>query len=217
MDLESIRQTAYGLMEKRAADESGEIGDAYDHGQRVGRLVISLRKYILPDDDSYDRLLTVASWFHDIAGDHDNHARQSAEMTGERLKEYCSGADIRKICALISGHEDRVCDKKQLSDYVKLLQDADLLDHYGGYELWDAFLQAKRHGYGIPDVIEQSKSARFEKLLYNRQLLNFDISKLIFDDRREFISAFYKRFAVEGTGGIWNGDLILSYFYSLNN
>ena len=68
MDLESISQIAYGLMVNRATDERSRIGDAYDRGQRVGRLVLSLRKYILPDDDSYDRILTVASWFHDIAG-----------------------------------------------------------------------------------------------------------------------------------------------------
>ncbi len=217
MDLESIRQTAFRVMSERMPGERKEAGELYHHGQRVGRLVLALRKLVFPDDDSCDQMLTVAAWLHDVSFGSEDHARLGAEKTVELLAGRCRESEIRVIRSLISNHEDRVSDRKLLSDYAKLLQDADLLDHYGANELWYEFHKAAYQGDFVPDVIEWSRAYRFENLQHDRQLLNFDMSKLIFDDRCEFIRAFYTRFAVEGAGGIWNADLVLSYYFNTNN
>ncbi len=216
MDLEKIRKTAYERLKTKASNEWDEIGSKYYHGQRVGRLALSLRKFTLPDDDSFDEILTAAAWLHDIQHGRENHAKLGAEEANRLLAGICSDDERKRICAIIEAHDDRGSDRGQFDNLIRLHQDADLLDHFGGPGLWSRFLYAGHHEQSIPDVLAWAKSERLQDCARHRQLLNYDISKVIFDDRCAFISAFFTRFSVEGTGGIWNDDLVLNYYYNAN-
>ncbi len=94
MDLEKIRKTAYERLKTKASNEWDEIGSKYYHGQRVGRLALSLRKFTLPDDDSFDEILTAAAWLHDI-----QHGRKTTQSWARRKQTDCWRVSVRMMNA----------------------------------------------------------------------------------------------------------------------
>jgi uncharacterized protein len=83
-----------------------------------------------------------------------------------------------------------------------LLQDADLLDHFGTIEIWMNF-----NYYGIEDEDMNSSidyyNTEFKELsTKNRSLLNFEVSERIFDEKLEFVYNFVKRMEIENKGDI---------------
>jgi HD superfamily phosphodiesterase len=208
MDLAVIQKLAFECMGNKSSHSWKEKGNKYYHGERVGKLIITLRKYILPEDESHDEILTVAAWFHDIMNGVENHAEEGAKKTREILAGYCSEYEINDICNIIGVHDDRYSARSLFSDYVKLHQDADHLDHFGTYDIWMEFLYAVHHDQTILDVIEwlRTQTDRDNKF---RNELNFEISRLIYDEKSEFVRNFAERLSVEGIGGIWNENEIL--------
>lgn len=204
MDLVAIKQIAFDYMGNKSSHSWKEKGNKYYHGERVAKLIITLRQYILPGDDSHDEILTVAAWFHDIMNGVENHAEEGARKTREVLAEYCSGYEIDEICKIISVHDDRYSDRNLFSDYIKLHQDADHLDHFGTFDVWMKFLHAIHCEDSIIDVIEWFQTTRRNQDKQYRNELNFEISQRIYDEKSEFVNSFGDRLGVEGTGGIWN-------------
>ncbi|MDF2544242.1 MAG: hypothetical protein K0S47_3960 [Herbinix sp.] len=212
MDLPKIKQLAYDLMGSTKSHEWKEIGNKYYHGLRVAILALKLRSYVLPEDDSHDDILTVAAWFHDISNGKENHAVEGAIKAREILAEYCSEYELNEICKIISVHDDRYSDRAMFSDYTKLHQDADHLDHFGTYDVWMEIVYALHHNDTIPEVIEwfQNTSRKYDKQFHAE--LNYDISKIIYQEKREFLHSFGDRFSVEATGGIWLEDQLLKTY-----
>lgn len=204
MDLIAIKQLAFEEMGNKSSHSWKEKGNKYYHGERVAKLIITLRKYILPYDDSYDEILTVAAWFHDIMNGIEDHAKEGAKKTREVLAGYCSEYEIEEICKIISVHDDRYSDRSLFSDYTKLHQDADHLDHFGTFDVWMEFIHAVHHNRTIIDVIEWFQTTRRDQDKHYRNELNFEISKRIYDEKSEFVKSFGERLSVEGVGGIWN-------------
>jgi len=65
MDLEKIKQIAFDEMSEKV-HWSGEKGQKLYHGERVAKLALALKKYILPNDSGkHNDIMTVAAWFHD--------------------------------------------------------------------------------------------------------------------------------------------------------
>lgn len=204
MNLERIKQIAFKLMGNKRSHEWKEIGNKYQHGERVANLVLVLRKYILPDDDSHGDILTVAAWFHDVMNGYDNHAEEGSHKAREALTGNCSEQELDEICKIIRIHDDRSSDRSKLTDYIKLHQDADQLDHFGTFDIWMEFSYAMHFDKTMIDVIDWlQNNLRNEGKRYRNEL-NYDISKKIFDEKVEFVQYFCDRLSVEGTGGIWN-------------
>lgn len=204
MDLEKIKLLAFELMGNKRSHEWKERGNKFYHGERVANLILMLRKYILPNDDSYDEILTVAAWFHDIMNGCENHGEEGSKRVREVLAGYCSDNELNEICEIIRVHDKRGTNDSIFSDYIKLHQDADHLDHFGTFDVWMEFLYAIHHDKAIADVIDWFQNTRrYENKRY-REELNFEISKKIFDEKNEFVNFFGDRLSVEGSGGIWN-------------
>lgn len=204
MDLERIRLLAFELMGNKRSHPGKERGNKYYHGQRVANLVQVLRKYVIPYDDSHDEILIVAAWFHDIMNGGDNHGEEGSRKVREFLKEYCSECELDEICEIISVHDVRSQGQSAFSDYIKLHQDADHLDHFGTFDVWMEFLYAIHNDMTIIDTIDWFQNTRRNDDKRYREELNFEISKRIFDEKSEFVHFFGDRLSVEGTGGIWN-------------
>ena len=99
MDLEKIKQILFCEMHDKVT-WLGEKSGKYYHGERVAELALTLKSYILPDDDGkHDDIIKVAGWFHDIMNGTgtDNHALTGAEKTKILLAEHCSEYEIREI------------------------------------------------------------------------------------------------------------------------
>ena len=109
-----------------------------------------------------------------------------------------------EIYKIIYVHDDRYSERSLFSDYIKLHQDADHLDHFGTFDVWTEFLHAIHHNRTIIDVIDWFQTTRRDQNNRFRNELNFEISKKIFDEKSQFVNSFGDRLSVEATGGVWN-------------
>jgi HD superfamily phosphodiesterase len=210
LDLVTIKKLAYDLMGNRSSHGWKEKGNKYYHGQRVANLVLELRKIVLPGDDSHDEILTAAAWFHDIMNGNENHAAEGAKKTREVIRNYCSLEELDEVCEIISVHDDRYNGRDTYSDYIKLQQDADLLDHLGTYDIWMIIAYAVPHGQTFAEASDWIQNTRLSEDERYRKELNFEISRRILDEKSSFLKQYSDRFKVESMGGIWKEDEILS-------
>lgn len=202
MDLVKIKQKAQTLMSGRKAHLEREKGGIYHHGQRTANIVLELRKSILPDDTSHDDLLTVAAWFHDCAKGIEPHEEYGAVVARQALQEFLSDNELNIVCNLVALHCARKPKDNDYTDYTKLLQDADMIDHFGVYSIW-MNIQYQAHTEGtISDMIKWHKENHTPFVTKHRKLLNYDISKEIFDERVAFEKEYIARLNDEGTGKI---------------
>jgi uncharacterized protein len=200
MDLELIKQRAFENLGKRKAHRHRETGFIYYHGVRVARLVINLRKLVLPEDSSMDELLQAAAYFHDVAKGIEPHSKYGALLVKEMLMDLCTEEELEQIAALIACHAHRK--KREYNAYEMLLQDADLLDHFGTVELWMNFYYYALEDKSM-DASLEFYNTEFEALAAkNRSLLNYDVSRQIFDEKLEFLNSFLKRMEIESKGDI---------------
>jgi uncharacterized protein len=178
MDLEVLQALAFKHLGNRKAHPERERGFIYYHGQRVAKLAVTLRKLIIPDVNDKDDILTVAAYFHDIAKGIEPHSHYGAIIVEELLKDYCEPQELVEISDLIRSHLKTGLGK-QMTKLAMVLQDADILDHFGTVELWMNFQY-----YANTDA-PMEESVRFyqEKFDAHAQrisgYLNFDLSKRI--------------------------------------
>lgn len=204
MNLSVIKQTAEKLMIDRSAHAERERGSIFYHGERVANTAIILRKIILPDDTSHDDKLTVASWFHDIGKGIEPHAKYGAALTKVTLKDCCEPEEVSAIIELIEYHCNRSPKSNTYTEYVKLIQDADMIDHYGTFTIWmDIFYSAYKNK-SIEQTAFYNETEWKEHCQGNRALLNYKISQEIFDEKIKFVNEFYSRLRIEGQGEIFN-------------
>ena len=205
---EELKPIAFQLMGTRKAHLEREKGGIYYHGERVAKTVVALRKIILPDDSSNDETLQIAALFHDIGKGIEPHAGYGSVLAREALKTYFDETTLENICNLISLHCARSPEDNNYSEYVKLLQDADMLDHFGTVDVWMNFW------YSAYTERDLTKTAFFEDFDWeshcenNRKLLNYEISKRIFDEKVKYTNSFYSRLRVECMGDVFDIDNI---------
>jgi uncharacterized protein len=209
MDLQAIRKIAYEILGSKKSHPWKEAGNKYYHGERVANLVITLRKHIFPDDHSHDDILAAAALFHDILNGSERHAEEGSKTVREILSGYCTEYELGEICGIISVHDDRTSDYGNYSEYIKLHQDADHLDHFGTFDVWLEIIYSVNHDQSILDAVDWFKNIRMKESVKYRSELNYDISKKIFDEKDRFVSYFGQRLGVEGSGGIWNEEELL--------
>ena len=201
MDFERLEALAYKAMGKRKSHVEREIGHVYFHGKRVSNSVILLRKKIFPEDGSHDEILRCAGLFHDIGKGIEPHARTGAALARELLWDELTETELNAVCELISVHDDRHPEDDRYSPWVKLLQDADHLDHVGSQGLWLSFTYRTYVGQedmmGLPAFYESEWDSSVPG---TRSHLNFDISKEIFDEKVRYERDVIRRLKLEGEG-----------------
>lgn len=209
MDLEAIRELAFKHMANRRAHKEREIGFIYYHGQRVAKIAVKLRKLLIPDDPSRDQELTAAGYFHDIAKGIEPHSVYGAVLVREILAEHCTPEQLDFISDLIRHHQFRD-PSKGYHDYIKIIQDADILDHVGVVEIWMNFQYCAHADMTLTDSIRFYETEFPALAAKIRSLLNYDLSRQIFDDKCRFVMDFVNRMKVEADGEIFNLDSLRS-------
>lgn len=200
MDLQMIKQRAYENLGNRKAHHHRETGFIYYHGARVANLVMNLRKLLFPEDNSMDEILQAAAYFHDVAKGIEPHHEYGALLVKEMLQDLCTAEEVDKIAGLIQCHALRK--KREYNNYEMLLQDADLLDHFGTIELWMNFYYYATEDQNMDFSIDFYHTEFKDITMKNRSLLNFALSEKIFDEKLEFVNSFVKRMEIENKGDI---------------
>ncbi|MDR0531659.1 MAG: HD domain-containing protein [Oscillospiraceae bacterium] len=197
MNLADIQAVAAQQMQRQKARLERETGHIYYHGQRVGRSVILLRERVAPEDASHDDILTVAAWFHDIGKAFRHHQRFGAALAREALGDLLSPAQLEDVCALISRHDDRRPGSDD-SLWLKLLQDADLIDHFGTQWIWLHLFWYAHADESIAEALASENLAAQQN--ESRAQLHFPESRRIYDEKCAYERAFIERMETESRG-----------------
>ena len=193
MNIQKIERIAHDDMAGVRADVR-EPGWILYHGQRTGKIAVELARKLSSGVDPH--LLYAAGLFHDIGKGDQSHNESGAKKTAKLLVGVVAPAKLDEVCDAIRMHNQRK-QSDSFSDCVKLIQDADLIDHVGLIQVWLSFYWSGSHGQSIDDHLafcdgEERKNWRE----YMRTHLNFDVSRLILEQRLrvedEFLSSFRK-------------------------
>jgi uncharacterized protein len=202
MEIGKIIQIAEKAMRDRREDQKREKGFIFFHGLRTAKLALNLKQKLKTNCNFSDDVLFAGALFHDIGKGTEPHNQTGAEMAKNCLSGYCSENELRDICDIIFSHNRRN-ELDGLSNEIKLVQDADILDHFGSLEIWLKFLYSAHNNENISDALNFWQSKEFnnyQKIC--RNLLNFEISKQIFDEKNFFQNEFSKRLTIEANGEI---------------
>lgn len=200
MDLEQIDRVAQEVMGSRVAHPTREPGWLYHHGVRVGKLALWLADAAgeHPDRD----VLTVAAAFHDVGKGDEPHPETGAVLLRTLLADHCTPAQLDAIAELVRGHNRR--GDPHAPAALKLLQDADILDHVGPIGTWLAFYWSGAQGESMAQhsafILGEENAAYRVKL---RSRLNYAPARAEFDRRIAYEDAFFTTFRQAYIDGVF--------------
>lgn len=200
MDLAAIRHKARELMGERLSHPYREPGYIFAHGQRVGRIALQLRELIYPGRNQDDAVILVGSWFHDVGKGIEPHWEYGAILARKALRDYCPPAQLGQIVEIVGNHTLRK--QKSFPAYVQLVQDSDILDHFGSQEIWLNFTRAACSQGGLEKSLEFYEERYRANVSRVRKLLNYGESVAYFDEKDRFVREFVGRFRREAGGGL---------------
>lgn len=201
MDLGQIKEVARQTMGERLTHPYREPGFIFHHGQRVGNLALQLRELIFPGAKENDAVLLVGGWFHDLGKGLEPHWETGPLLAGEILKNHCPKEQLEQIKEIIGGHTLRK--KKAYPPYVQLVQDADLLDHFGTLEIWLNFWYTAGTKGTVSDALHFYQTEYKTRVEQVRPLLNYAQSQEFFEERDGFVGEFMERLQREGAGKLF--------------
>lgn len=208
MNIQDINQIAFEKMGKVKAHIKRERGFIYYHGLRTAKLALTLRKNIYPDVSKYDDIIYVAALFHDIGKGIEPHEETGQVLVQHILKEHCTAEELSMVSDIVRYH----CIRKVDNNYpmwVKIVQDADILEHQGTTEVWLNFIHSLYEERSQDRAIEwwlkdeESLAGRIKQ----GEKLNFSFSRKIWDEKIKFVDGFIKRLEAESEGEIYINSL----------
>lgn len=201
MNFERLNEIAFKMMGKRKSHMEREIGAAYFHGQRTGKGAVQLRKALVPQDNSMDDILLCAGMFHDMCKGLEPHSNNAAFLCREVLKNELTEAEMEQVCALIAAHDKRHPGTDVNTVWEKILQDADILDHYGSQGVWMSNTYYAYCGQREMAALGEFYFNEWDpQCAHDRKKLNFDLSKELFDEKCAFESSVIERMLKEAEG-----------------
>ena len=177
-----------------------ERGWAYRHGYRTANLALWLRARLFPAAPEMDDVLYAAGLFHDCAKDDEqDHAAAGAIRAAEYLHGIVPEELLPAVTRAIHMHNKRGQPGTELE---KLLQDADIIDHFGTIEVWLNVSYSVLGGEG-PERSLQFYDTEWQPMIAElNDLLNHDLSKAVFRDRIAYNDEFIRRLRIEAEGGV---------------
>lgn len=203
MDLRQIDAIAQQTMAGRISHATREPGWLYYHGRRTGKLALWLADRLELDVDR--TLLYVGALFHDVGKGEPSHAERGAVRAATLLAPYCPPDELAIICELVRRHDRR--GDPAAPPMLRMLQDADILDHVGPLGTWLAFYWSGTRGETVGehrDYIEGDENRRYRSGM--RAKLNYEAARQEFDRRIVYEDLFFATFHRVYTDGVWPRD-----------
>ena len=209
MDFAKLDEIAGKLMKKRKAHPERERGSVYEHGRRVAELSVMLRREIVPGDDSRDDILRLAGMFHDIGKGIEPHAEFGAPIMRQAVRGVVTEEEAAEAARLIEAHCDRRPEEDVHDVWARIIQDADLLDHIGTYTIWMDIQYSAYMDEGPEAAAQRMEQNAEEYARHCRSLLNFPVTKAMYDDRIALYLEFAARFSAEARGKVYGAERFL--------
>jgi uncharacterized protein len=202
MNIQKINEVALKTMSKRKSHLQRERGFIYYHCQRVAKIALKLRESLSPEDKSMDDIIYVGALFHDVTKGIEPHNITGAHLIHSLLREHCTEQELKQVSEIIELHNRR--QQEEHPFYVKLVQDADVIDHFGSLQMWMKFLHSAHTEENVFEAIRMWESEEHAQYIEsNRRVLNYELSKEIFDQKIEFERLYQERFTLECNGEIF--------------
>ena len=202
MNLEEIRRIASENMSNRRSHLEREPGHVFHHGLRTANLTGEIMSRIERSLGRFDPVLYTGALFHDVGKGFGMHNEIGAEVAKRLLIDVCTPGELERICEIVRFH----CIRKhglELDNGILSVQDADMIDHFGTQEIWLHFLYRAYNHDTQMEAIKFWDSDEFRKRTAKmRGLLNFEVSKALFDDRIDFQERFLARLKLEAEGRV---------------
>lgn len=210
MDKETVLKWAQWRM--AAADDGPlEPGYRYHHGLRVGALAVGLAERLALGLDS--ELLYVAGVIHDVGKSgyqgEEPHGPRGESILRAEAAAWFSSDELERIGCMVARHYARPHsrwyegrEKPTWPNEVLVLQDADILDHFGCNHVWQSFLWARHLRRSPQDTLAYywRNPKELEWREEARRALNYDLSRTELDRRLARSDAFCREFAMEQAG-----------------
>ena len=208
--MEEILAVAASELKEKSSHTWKEPGNKYYHGIRTAKLVLRLKNDMhLADDAVNPDILTVAAWFHDVCNSENepHHEEAGAALLPSLIGSFCAPEELSQIQEIIRVHDTRLADidlPKRLETYshaVLLLQDADLLDHVGTYDIWISFSDLVQQHKSPSDYVEVFQNGRFDQFAERWRIrFNYPYAREIYNEKIEYEIAFARRMMRELDG-----------------
>ncbi len=207
MNINRCDTIAEKVMASRRPHSLRESGYIRRHGKRVAALVFDLAEELPAGLQLQRDILQVAALFHDVGKGFTPHAEIGALLVREYLRDECTPEELERVAFLVGAHCYRKTGSYGGDNELHLLQDADILDHFGSQEVWLNFAYQLHSDKGPEGSIQFWQSKEFRKHIDTcRGLLNYGFAAAEFDRRFEFLAEFIRRFGVESEGRIYRGS-----------
>ncbi|XEC96606.1 HD domain-containing protein [Paenibacillus tarimensis] len=162
---------------------------------------INLRKHLFPNEVSMDEMIYVGALYHDVTKGIEPHHETGAHLVKSLLRDECSPEKLEIISDIIAHHNTR--NRDELPFCIKIVQDADILDHFGSMDIWLKIIYSAHAEENVFDAIRLWDNEEHKKYLdSSRSALNYAKSKEIFDRKIQFEKQFQDRFKLECNGEI---------------
>ena len=194
------------------ACEPLEPGYRLHHGLRVGGLAVSLGKRLGVPRSQLDELY-VAGVVHDVGKSGyrgtDAHGPRGEAIVRARLTEWLTQDEMERVARMVAHHYERPRSHwykgrtpPQWSDDILILQDADILDHYGMTFVWSALLKARKDGLSPIEMLDTFWRSKRERDVRDESYrsLNFKESRVELKLRFEKAELFFRALFEEQTG-----------------
>jgi len=200
-DRQSLLDIASRAMGTRKGLLTRETGYLLHHGQRAAAIALQLCQH-LDEHAEVDRaVLYAAALFHDVGKGIDPHTETGAVLARTLLRDACAPEESEQIAQLIQQHNKR--GQAGIPLAAGILQDADVLDHFGSQAVWLSFLfnaHTEKGPRGSLDYYEGDTNRQYQQCM--RLLLNYDYSREVFDKRLAVEQSFFQRFREEMDGAL---------------
>ncbi|MDP3058290.1 MAG: HD domain-containing protein [bacterium] len=209
MERETIMAWAQSKM-KHTEDEPAGKGYRYYHGLRTAQIARLLATTIGLEVN--EDVLFMGALLHDVGKANFNgpsHGPKGAELIAEEISHLFSTGELDLVSAIVANHYMRPLSKHYLgkekphfSNEVLLVQDADLLDHFGYNGIWLSHHWSSFLGRTPQSAIDYLlwDTEELEWQQHAHQSLNFDLSRQEMGHRLERTASFVAMWQREERG-----------------
>ncbi len=199
MQRDVLMEIARKAMAGRKPHPGRERGYIFFHGRRVAHLAQHLADHIQGAEDLDRDILFAGGLFHDVGKGTEPHHEIGAILAGRLLRDVVEPEQREQICSLVANHNQRQCKNGSLGE--KILQDADILDHLGGQNIWLCIQYSAWQQRSVAKMLEYYDSEENARYLSGcLHALHFDASRAEARGRMELERMMFDALAREEQG-----------------